>query len=61
MAHLKLLEKEFLNRQFKLNGQIKLSDFFALHNVSDTASHKWLKLCDEGGLEGLALVQGSSS
>ena len=30
MAHLNPLEKEFLIRQFKLNGRIKLSDFCTL-------------------------------
>ena len=53
MAHLNLLEKEFLIRQFKQNGRIKLSDFCTLHNVSDTAFRKWLKLYDVYGLEGL--------
>ena len=38
MAHLNPLEKEFLIRQFKLNGRklngrIKLSDFCTLNNV----------------------------
>ena len=54
MAHLNPLEKEFLIRQFKLNGRIKLSDFCTLHNVSDAAFRKWLKQYEEGGLEGLA-------
>ena len=48
------LEKEFLIRQFKLNGRIKLSDFCTLNNVSDAAFRKWLKQYEEGGLEGLA-------
>ena len=54
MAHLNPLEKEFLIRQFKLNGRIKLSDFCTLNNVSDAAFRKWLKQYEEGGLEGLA-------
>ena len=54
MAHLNPLEKEFLIRQFKLNGRIKLSDFCMLHNVSDAAFRKWIKQYEEGGLEGLA-------
>ena len=54
MAHLNPLEKEFLIRQFKLNGRIKLSDFCTLHNVSDAAFRKWLRQYEEGGLEGLA-------
>lgn len=54
MAHLNPLEKEFLIRQFKLNGRIKLSEFCTLHNVSETAFRKWLKQYEEGGLEGLA-------
>ncbi len=54
MAHLNPLEKEFLIRQFKQNGRIKLSDFCTLHNVSDSAFRKWLKLYDVYGLEGLA-------
>ena len=48
------LEKEFLIRQFKLNGRIKLSDFCTLNNVSDAAFRKWLRQYEEGGLEGLA-------
>lgn len=35
MAHLNPLEKEFLIRQFKSNGRIKLSDFCTLHHVSE--------------------------
>ena len=54
MAHLNPLEKEFLIRQFRLNGRIKLSDFCTMHNVSDTAFRKWLKQYEEGGLEGLS-------
>ena len=54
MAHLNPLEKEFLIRQFKLNGRIKLSYFCTLHNVSDAAFRKWLKQYEENGLEGLA-------
>ena len=54
MAHLNPLEKEFLIRQFKLNGRIKLSDFCTLNNVSDAAFRKWLRQYEEGGLEGLA-------
>ena len=54
MAHLNPLEKEFLIRQFKQNGRIKLSDFCDLHNVSNTAFRKWLKQYEEGGIEGLA-------
>lgn len=54
MAHLNPLEKEFLIRQFRLNGQVKLRDFCALHKVSDAAFRKWLKQYEEGGLEGLA-------
>ena len=47
-------EKEFLIRQFKLNGRIKLSDFCTLNKVSDAAFRKWLRQYEEGGLEGLA-------
>lgn len=54
MAHLNPLEKEFLIRQFKLNGRIKLSDFCTLNKVSDAAFRKWLRQYEEGGLEGLA-------
>ena len=54
MAHLNPLEKEFLIRQFKQNGRIKLSDFCDLRNVSNTAFRKWLKQYEEGGIEGLA-------
>ena len=54
MAHLNPLEKEFLIRQFKQNGRIKLSDFCTLHSVSDSAFRKWLRQYEEGGLEGLA-------
>lgn len=54
MAHLNPLEKEFLIRQFKRNGRIKLSYFCTLHNVSDAAFRKWLKQYEENGLEGLA-------
>ena len=54
MAHLNPLEKEFLIRQFKQNGRIKLSDFCTLHSVSDSAFCKWLRQYEEGGLEGLA-------
>ena len=54
MAHLNPLEKEFLIRQFKQNGRIKLSDFCDLHNVSNTAFRKWIKQYEEGGIEGLA-------
>lgn len=54
MAHLDPLEKEFLIRQFRLNSQVKLRDFCALHKVSDAAFRKWLKQYEEGGLEGLA-------
>ena len=53
MAHLNPLEKEFLIRQFKLNGRIKLSDFCTLNNVSDAAFRKWLRQYEEGGLGGL--------
>ena len=52
--HYNPLEKEFLIKQYKLNGQIKLSDFCRIHNVSDAAFRSWLKKYDEGGLEGLA-------
>ena len=54
MAHLNPLEKEFLIRQFKSNGRIKLSDFCTQNNVSDAAFRKWIKQYEEGGLEGLA-------
>ena len=53
MAHLNPLEKEFLIRQFKLNGRLKQSDFCTLHYVSDAAFRKWLKQDAQGGLEGL--------
>lgn len=52
--HLNPLEKEFLIRQYKLNGQIKLSDFCEIHHISDGAFKNWLKKYNEGGLEGLA-------
>lgn len=52
--HLNPLEKEFLIHQYKLNGQIKLSDFCSIHHVSDSAFKTWLKKYEEGGLEGLA-------
>ena len=48
------MQNEFLIRQFKLNGRIKLSDFCTLNNVSDAAFRKWLRQYEEGGLEGLA-------
>lgn len=53
MAHLNPLEKEFLIRQFKLNGRLKQSDFCTLHYVSDATFRKWLKQDEQGGLEGL--------
>ena len=52
--HLNPLEKEFLIKQYKLNGQIKLSEFCEIHHVSDSAFKSWLKKYNEGGLEGLA-------
>lgn len=52
--HLNPLEKEFLIRKFKSNSLIKLSDFCAVNNISDTAFKKWIRQYDEGGLEGLA-------
>lgn len=52
--HYNPLEKEFLIRQYKLNGQIKLRDFCDIHNISDSAFKNWLKKYEEGGLEGLA-------
>lgn len=52
--HLNPLEKEFLIREYKLNGLIKLSDFCDIHHVSDSAFKTWLKKYEEGGLEGLA-------
>lgn len=52
--HYNPLEKEFLIRQYKLNGQIKLRDFCDIHNISDSAFKNWLKKYEEDGLEGLA-------
>ena len=52
--HLNPLEKEFLIKQYKLNGQIKLRDFCEIHHVSESAFKTWLKKYEEGGLEGLA-------
>ena len=52
--HYNPLEKEFLIRQYRLNGQIKLRDFCDIHNISDSAFKSWLKKYEEGGLEGLA-------
>ena len=52
--HLNPLEKEFLIKQYKLNGQIKLSDFCDIHHISGSAFKNWLKKYNEGGLEGLA-------
>lgn len=52
--HYNPLEKEFLIRQYKLNGQIKLREFCDIHHISDSAFKSWLKKYEEGGLEGLA-------
>ena len=52
--HYNPLEKEFLIRQYKMNGQIKLRDFCDMHNISYTAFKNWLKKYGEGGVEGLA-------
>lgn len=48
------MEKEFLIHQYKLNGQIKLRAFCAVHHISESAFKSWLKKYEEGGLEGLA-------
>lgn len=58
--HLNPLEKEFLIRQFKGNPQVKLSDFCKVNNVSDAAFRKWLKLYEDGGVEGLARADSMS-
>ena len=48
------LQKEFLILRHKNNMGKKLADFCDANGVSITAFKKWLRLYEEGGLEGLA-------
>lgn len=54
--HLNPLQKEFLIHKYKSNQDIRLSDFCAANGITDTSFRKWLRLYNEGGLEGLARV-----
>ena len=48
--HLNPLEKEFLNKKYKGNPTIKLSEFCKANDISDTAMRKWIKQYeDENG------------
>ena len=57
--HINPLEKELLIRRYKSHPSIKLSDFCAGNNVSETSFRKWLKQYEEGGLEALARADAS--
>ncbi len=50
------LEKEFLIRTYRAKTDVKLADFCRMNDVSDASMRKWMKLYDEGGLEGLSRV-----